>query len=90
MRFAAYIRRVYICVLQRTGERSWLNSLATYSQPSLNELPSTLAFAAPRGALVKIIKHDFGLTINIEDLINKIDSDGSGEIEFAEFKALLS
>lgn len=39
---------------------------------------------------MKIIKHDFGLTINIEDLINKIDSDGSGEIEFAEFKALLS
>lgn len=54
---------------------------------------SSLVFAcAPtfRGALVKIIKHDFGLTINIEDLINKIDSDGSGEIEFAEFKALLS
>lgn len=43
-----------------------------------------------RGALVKIIKVDFGLTINIEDLINKIDADGSGEIEFPEFKALLS
>lgn len=40
--------------------------------------------------MVKIIKHDFGLTINIEDLINKIDSDGSGEIEFTEFKSLLS
>lgn len=39
---------------------------------------------------MKIIKVDFGLTINIEDLINKIDSDGSGEIEFPEFKALLS
>lgn len=43
-----------------------------------------------RDALVKIIKQDFGLTIDIEDLINKIDSDGSGEIEFEEFKALLS
>lgn len=43
-----------------------------------------------RDALVKIIKQDFGLTIDIEDLINKIDSDGSGEIEFTEFKALLS
>ena len=39
---------------------------------------------------VKIIKHDFGLTIDIEDLINKIDTDGSGEIEFEEFKTLLS
>jgi len=43
-----------------------------------------------RETLVKIIKHDFGLTIDIEDLINKIDSDGSGEIEFEEFKILLS
>lgn len=38
----------------------------------------------------QIIKHDFGLTIDIEDLINKIDTDGSGEIEFEEFKQLLS
>lgn len=28
--------------------------------------------------------------IDIEDLINKIDTDGSGEIEFEEFKILLS
>lgn len=38
----------------------------------------------------QIIKHDFGLTIDIEELINKIDTDGSGEIEFEEFKRLLS
>mmetsp|Transcript_1951 Transcript_1951/g.1749 ORF Transcript_1951/g.1749 Transcript_1951/m.1749 type:complete len:149 (-) Transcript_1951:96-542(-) len=43
-----------------------------------------------RETLVKIIKYDFGLTIDIEELINKIDSDGSGEIEFDEFKQLLS
>ena len=43
-----------------------------------------------RETLVKIIKHDFGLTIDIEELINKIDTDLSGEIEFEEFKALLS
>jgi len=43
-----------------------------------------------RETLVKIIKHDFGLTIDIEELINKIDTDGSGEIEFEEFKTLLS
>lgn len=43
-----------------------------------------------RETLVKIIKHDFGLTIDIEELINKIDTDGSGEIEFLEFKTLLS
>ena len=36
------------------------------------------------------IKQDFGLTIDIEELINKIDSDNSGEIEFDEFKQLLS
>lgn len=43
-----------------------------------------------RDTLVKIIKYDFGLTIDIEELINKIDTDGSGEIEFDEFKTLLS
>merc|ERR1712228_219635 len=39
--------------------------------------------------LIKIIKHDFGMTIDIEALIEEIDEDGSGEIEFDEFKALL-
>lgn len=43
-----------------------------------------------RETLVKIIKHDFGLTIDIVELINKVDTDGSGEIEFDEFKTLLS
>uniref|UniRef100_A0A7S4JWG6 EF-hand domain-containing protein n=1 Tax=Odontella aurita TaxID=265563 RepID=A0A7S4JWG6_9STRA len=43
-----------------------------------------------RDTLIKIIKHDFGLTIDIEELINKIDTDGSGQIEFEEFKILLS
>merc|ERR1712070_314002 len=39
-----------------------------------------------RETLVKIIKHDFGLTIDIEELINKIDTDGSGEIELKNSK----
>lgn len=43
-----------------------------------------------KDTLVKIIKHDFGLTIDIEELIHKIDADGSGEIEYSEFKSLLS
>eukprot|EP00941_MAST-03F_sp_MAST-3F-sp1_P005894 g5894.t1 len=40
--------------------------------------------------LVKIIKHDFGLTINIEQLIEAIDTDNSGLIEYDEFKLLMS
>lgn len=43
-----------------------------------------------KSVLVKIIKQDFGLTINIEEMINKLDVDGSGEIEFEEFKAILT
>jgi Ca2+-binding EF-hand superfamily protein len=43
-----------------------------------------------RETLIKIIKHDFGLPIDIEALINEIDADGSGEIEFEEFQELLS
>jgi Ca2+-binding EF-hand superfamily protein len=43
-----------------------------------------------RDTLIKIIKTDFGLTIDIEELIDQIDSDRSGEIEYNEFKRLLS
>ena len=43
-----------------------------------------------KDTLIKIVKQDFGLTIDIEELIEKIDIDHSGEIEFEEFKDLLS
>eukprot|EP00357_Protocruzia_adherens_P000217 CAMPEP_0114998788 /NCGR_PEP_ID=MMETSP0216-20121206/15736_1 /TAXON_ID=223996 /ORGANISM="Protocruzia adherens, Strain Boccale" /LENGTH=149 /DNA_ID=CAMNT_0002363493 /DNA_START=286 /DNA_END=735 /DNA_ORIENTATION=+ len=40
--------------------------------------------------LIKVIKEEFQMTINIEELIKEIDTDGSGEIEYDEFKELLS
>ena len=40
--------------------------------------------------LIRIIKDEFEMTIDIEKLINDIDEDGSGEIEYDEFKTLLS
>ena len=43
-----------------------------------------------RETLVQIVKEEFGLPIDIEELINKVDTDGSGEIEFDEFEELLS
>ena len=43
-----------------------------------------------KSKLIQIIKHDFGLAIDIEALINEIDADGSGEIEYEEFRTLLS
>jgi len=43
-----------------------------------------------REMLVKIIKDDFGLHIDIEKLIDAVDVDGSGEIEYEEFSRLLS
>lgn len=43
-----------------------------------------------RDTLIQIVKEEFGLPINIEELINQIDADGSGEIEFDEFEELLS
>lgn len=39
--------------------------------------------------LIRTIKDEFEMTIDIEKLIEEIDEDGSGEIEFDEFKALL-
>ena len=44
-----------------------------------------------RETLIKIIKYDFGLTIDIEDLLNRIKLDSAHEgIDFDEFKILLS
>ena len=40
--------------------------------------------------LIWIIKHDFEMTIDIEKLIHDIDEDGSGQIEYDEFRNLLS
>ena len=39
--------------------------------------------------LISTIKNEFQMTIDIEKLIQEIDEDGSGEIEFDEFKQLL-
>ena len=39
--------------------------------------------------LIQIIKREFQMTIDIEKLIEEIDEDGSGEIEFDEFELLL-
>ena len=39
--------------------------------------------------LISTIKQDFEMTIDIEALIAEVDEDGSGEIEFDEFKELL-
>ncbi len=39
--------------------------------------------------LINTIKVEFEMTIDIEALIKEIDEDGSGQIEFDEFTALL-
>jgi Ca2+-binding EF-hand superfamily protein len=39
--------------------------------------------------LIDTIKEELKMTIDIEKLIQQVDADGSGEIEFDEFKALL-
>ena len=40
--------------------------------------------------LIRIIKKDFEMTIDIEKLIAEVDEDGSGEIEIDEFRTLLN
>jgi calmodulin len=40
--------------------------------------------------LIRIIKSDFGLTIDIEEMINKVEKEGSGSLNFSKFKLLLS
>lgn len=43
-----------------------------------------------REVLVRIIKQDFGLTIDIEELIETTDSDESGDITYKEFREILT
>jgi Ca2+-binding EF-hand superfamily protein len=43
-----------------------------------------------RKVLVQLIKKDFGLPIDIDKMLDALDTDGSGEIEYDEFKTLLS
>ena len=40
--------------------------------------------------LIQTIKEEFQMTIDIEALIQEVDEDGSGEIEFDEFKEMLA
>jgi len=40
--------------------------------------------------LVKVLKRDFEMTIDIEGLIKDLDKDGSGKIGYDEFRYLLS
>lgn len=43
-----------------------------------------------RELLHSIMQEDFGLTIDIEDLIHQIDADENGDVEFEEFKKFLT
>ena len=40
--------------------------------------------------LIKLIKEDFGLSVDMEALIREVDTDGSGKMEFRKFQELLS
>ena len=72
-----------------------------YNQVATNEEDTLDAFISLGGdndgggsidasKLISIIKKDFEMTIDIEKLIDEIDEDGSGEIEYEEFMTLLS
>jgi len=43
-----------------------------------------------REVISRIIKIDFGLDIDIDKMMDTVDADGSGEMEFDEFEQLLS
>ena len=47
------------------------------------------AGAVNRELLYNVMQEDFGLSVNIEDLIKTIDADENGDVEFGEFKKFL-
>lgn len=70
-------------------------------QNQQNEADTVLAYVAmggqqdrggfvDAGKLIKTVKDDFEMTIDIEKLIQEIDEDGSGAIEYGEFNTLLN
>lgn len=42
-----------------------------------------------RKVLEEIIKNEFEMTINIKELLDSVDENGDGEIQYAEFKMIL-
>lgn len=40
--------------------------------------------------IVKIVKTDFGLDVDIEGIIDTLDVDGAGQLGFAQFKEMLT
>lgn len=40
--------------------------------------------------IIKIIKTDFGLDVDIEGIIDNLDVDGAGQLGFAQFKEMLT
>ena len=43
-----------------------------------------------RKVISRIIKIDFGLDIDIDKMMDAVDEDGSGEMEYDEFELLMS
>lgn len=58
----------------------------------ISEVDDNMSGSIDFGEFLKVVEaqKERAENIDIEDLINKIDTDGSGEIEFEEFKILLS
>ena len=71
--------------LPHLGQLKWIQTTSTGVGASVAELG-----LVERDVLVKLIKQDFELAINIEEMIAQVDEDGSGEIEFGEFCELLA
>ena len=46
--------------------------------------------AANLDILMNILKNDFGLPIEVDDVLDMLDKNRSGDIDFEEFKALLA
>ncbi len=83
------------------GQFKRMISKAKHSRKLQNEEETLDAFVAMGGqedgsghiqsqTLIHVIKNDFKMTIDVEQLIRDIDRDGSGQISYDEFRYLLS
>lgn len=92
------IHRRYVCVTTPRPPSTPPHPLASDFPPLQSSVDAFVACGghpdetgfADVNKIVKIVKTDFGLDVDIEGIIDTLDVDGAGQLGFAQFKEMLT